>query len=49
MSYGGEKGPSQPLPSAGSGWVDQRMRWIEPCGKGPDLAAVIERTYKLKP
>jgi hypothetical protein len=34
---------------ASSGWVDQRMRWIEPYWKGPDLAAVIERTYKLKP
>ncbi len=34
-------------PSAG--WTDQRMRWIEPYWKGPDLAAVIERAYKLKP
>jgi len=31
------------------GWQDQRMRWIAPYWKGPDIAAVIERTYKLKP
>jgi hypothetical protein len=31
------------------GWKDQRMRWIAPYWKGPDIAAVIERTYKLKP
>lgn len=30
-------------------WKEQRMRWIEPYWKGPDLAAVIERTYKLTP
>ena len=30
-------------------WKDKRMRWIKPYWKGPDLAAVIERTYKLKP
>ncbi len=30
-------------------WQDQRLRWIEPYWKGPDLAAVIERTYKLTP
>ena len=30
-------------------WKDRRMRWIKPYWKGPDLAAVIERTYKLKP
>jgi hypothetical protein len=30
-------------------WKDQRMRWIEPHWKGPDLAAVIERTYGLEP
>jgi hypothetical protein len=30
-------------------WKDQRMRWIAPFWKGPDIAAVIERTYKLKP
>jgi hypothetical protein len=26
-----------------------RMRWIQPYWKGPDIAAIIERTYKLKP
>ena len=30
-------------------WSDQRMRWIEPYWKGPDMAAVIERSYRLKP
>jgi hypothetical protein len=30
-------------------WKDQRMRWIRPHWKGPDMAAIIERTYKLKP
>jgi hypothetical protein len=30
-------------------WSDQRMRWIAPYWKGPDLAAVIERAYRLKP
>jgi len=34
---------------AAAGWRDQRMRWIAPYWKGPDIAAVIERTYKLKP
>ena len=34
---------------ASPGWRDQRMRWIAPYWKGPDIAAVIERTYKLKP
>jgi hypothetical protein len=34
---------------AAPGWQDQRMRWIAPYWKGPDIAAVIERTYKLKP
>ena len=34
---------------AASSWTDQRLRWIQPYWKGPDLAAVIERTYKLKP
>jgi hypothetical protein len=29
-------------------WTDQRLRWIEPYWKGPDMAAVIERTYRLK-
>jgi hypothetical protein len=30
-------------------WKDQRLRWIAPYWKGPDLAATIERTYRLKP
>jgi len=34
---------------APAGWNDQRMRWIEPYWKGPDLAAIVERTYKLTP
>jgi len=34
---------------AAADWTDQRMRWIAPYWKGPDLAAVIERTYKLVP
>jgi hypothetical protein len=34
---------------AAASWKDQRIRWIEPYWKGPDIAAVIERTYKLKP
>lgn len=28
-------------------WKDQRMRWIAPYWKGPDIAVVIERAYKL--
>jgi hypothetical protein len=31
------------------GWTDQKLRWIEPYWKGPDMAAVIERAYRLKP
>jgi hypothetical protein len=30
-------------------WTDQRMRWIAPHWKGPSMATIIERTYKLKP
>lgn len=29
-------------------WSDQRLRWIEPYWKGPDLAAVIEKAYRLR-
>ncbi len=29
-------------------WADQRLRWIEPYWKGPDLGAVIEKAYRLK-
>lgn len=28
--------------------ADQRMHWVRPHWKGPDMATVIERTYKLK-
>ncbi len=34
---------------AAQGWKDQRLRWIEPYWKGPDMAAVIEKAYRLKP
>lgn len=34
---------------ANVGWADQRMRWIAPYWKGPDLADVVERAYRLKP
>lgn len=33
---------------AAATWEDQRPRWIEPYWKGPELAAVIEREYRLK-
>jgi hypothetical protein len=29
--------------------ADQRMRWVRPYWKGPDMATIIGRTYKLKP
>ena len=29
-------------------WKDQRTRWIKPYWKGPDMAATIERAYRLK-
>jgi hypothetical protein len=29
-------------------WADQRLRWIEPYWKGPDMAAIIERAYRLE-
>jgi hypothetical protein len=28
-------------------WKEQRPRWIAPYWKGPDLAATVERTYRL--
>jgi len=34
----------RPSPS----WTDQRLRWIEPYLKGPEMTAVIEREYELK-
>jgi hypothetical protein len=33
---------------AARGWRDQTVRWIEPYWKGPELAAIIEREYKLE-
>ncbi|MFH1465098.1 MAG: hypothetical protein ABIO70_12000, partial [Pseudomonadota bacterium] len=33
---------------AAPSWKDQRPRWIEPYWKGPDLATIIERDYRLK-
>ncbi|MCC6130677.1 MAG: SEC-C domain-containing protein [Acidobacteria bacterium] len=29
-------------------WTEQKMRWIEPHWKGPDMAAIIEKTYRLR-
>jgi hypothetical protein len=29
-------------------WADQRSRWIEPYWKGPELAAIVEKEYRLK-
>lgn len=34
---------------APDGWTDRRLRWIEPYWKGPDMAALIERCYRLRP
>ncbi|MCZ7679802.1 MAG: hypothetical protein M5U28_13975 [Sandaracinaceae bacterium] len=33
---------------ANPSWTDQRLRWVEPYWKGPDMAAAIERQYRLK-
>jgi len=30
-------------------WKDQRLRWIEPYWRGPDMAAVVEKAYRLVP
>jgi len=30
-------------------WKEQHLRWITPYWKGPDMASVIEREYRLKP
>jgi hypothetical protein len=30
-------------------WREQALRWIEPYWKGPDLAMIIEREYRMKP
>ena len=31
-----------------AGWKDLRLRWIEPYWKGPDMAPVVEREYRMK-
>jgi hypothetical protein len=33
---------------ANPSWQDQRVRWIEPYWKGPELAAIVEKEYRLK-
>lgn len=33
---------------ANPGWLNQRVRWIEPYWKGPELAAIVEKEYRLK-
>jgi hypothetical protein len=33
---------------ANPNWQDQRLRWIAPHLKGPELAAIIEREYELR-
>jgi SEC-C motif len=32
-----------------SGTKEQKLSWVRPHWKGPDMATIIERTYKLKP
>ena len=44
-----ERGHWRRRSRAARDWADQRLRWIQPYWKGPDMAAIIERTYKLKP
>ena len=34
---------------ANPSWKDPRPRWIKPYWKGPSMATVIERAYRLKP
>ena len=34
---------------AAANYKDQRPRWIRPHWKGPDIATIIERQYRLKP
>jgi hypothetical protein len=37
---------------AAPGWTDQRVPWVNPYWRGPDMAAVlerVERAYRLKP
>jgi hypothetical protein len=33
----------------GSNWKDQSLRWIEPYWRGPSLASVVEREYRVFP
>lgn len=33
---------------AARSWADRRVRWIEPYWKGPELAPIIEKEYRLK-
>jgi hypothetical protein len=30
-------------------WKDQSLRWIEPYWRGPNLASIVEREYRLNP
>ena len=32
-----------------SRWKDQALRWIEPYWRGPSLASIVEREYRLNP
>lgn len=34
---------------ANLGWADQRLRWIEPYWKGPEMATIIEQEYRMRP
>jgi len=34
---------------ASAGWSDQRVRWIVPYWRGPSVASVIERQFRLRP
>ena len=31
----------------GANWADQSLRWIEPYWRGPSLASIVEREYRL--
>jgi hypothetical protein len=33
---------------AAKGWVNQRLRWIEPYWKGPEWGPIMEKDYRLK-
>ncbi|MBN2494713.1 MAG: hypothetical protein JXR96_09005 [Deltaproteobacteria bacterium] len=34
---------------AAASWKDQRPRWIKPHWKGPEIAVVLERAYRMRP